>query len=81
MYWLNVVLMLFQIFVAFDMKGCIKVAPFHIEGDDICWGLKKNIVCFRFPTDPIKTCATQIYFIDSPPPPPKKIKKIKESIS
>ena len=28
---------------------------------------KKNIVCFRFPTDPIKTCATQIYFIDFPP--------------
>ena len=27
-------------------------------------GLKKNIVCFRFPTDPIKTCATQIYFMD-----------------
>ena len=26
-------------------------------------GLKKNIVCFRFPTDPIKTCATQIYFM------------------
>ena len=26
--------------------------------------LKKNIVCFRFPTDPIKTCATQIYFMD-----------------
>ena len=25
---------------------------------------KKNIVCFRFPTDPIKTCATQIYFMD-----------------
>ena len=25
---------------------------------------KKNIVCFRFPTDPIKTCATQIYFLD-----------------
>ena len=27
-------------------------------------GLKKNIVCFRFPTDPIKTCVTQIYFMD-----------------
>ena len=26
-------------------------------------GLEKNIVCFRFPTDPIKTCATQIYFM------------------
>ena len=25
---------------------------------------KKNIVCFRFPTDPVKTCATQIYFMD-----------------
>ena len=25
---------------------------------------KKKIVCFRFLTDPIKTCATQIYFID-----------------
>ena len=25
---------------------------------------KKNIVCFRFSTDPIKTCATQIYFMD-----------------
>ena len=23
----------------------------------------KNIVCFRFPTNPIKTCATQIYLI------------------
>ena len=30
----------------------------------LCLGLKKNIVCFRFPTDPIKTCATQIYFMD-----------------
>ena len=31
------------------------------------WSLrpKKNIVCSRFPTDPIKTCATQIYFMDS----------------
>ena len=27
-------------------------------------GLKKNIVCFRFPTDPVKTCETQIYFMD-----------------
>ena len=34
-------------------------------------GIKKNIVCFRFPTDPIKTCATQIYFMDL-----KKKKKI-----
>ena len=25
---------------------------------------KKNIVCFRFLTDPIKTCATQIYLMD-----------------
>ena len=33
---------------------------------------KKNIVCFRFPTDPIKTCAIQIYFMDFPPPPKKK---------
>ena len=37
----------------------------------VCLGLKKNIVCFRFPTDPIKTCATQIYFMDFP----KKKKK------
>ena len=27
-------------------------------------GLKKKIVCFRFPTEPIKTSATQIYFMD-----------------
>ena len=35
-------------------------------------GLKKNIVCFRFPTDPIKTCATQIFLWISK----KKKKKI-----
>ena len=34
-------------------------------------GPKKKIVCFRFPTDPIKTCSTQIYFINL-----KKKKKI-----
>ena len=34
----------------------------HLKG--LSLGLKKNIVCFRFPTDPIKTCATQIYFMD-----------------
>ena len=33
---------------------------------------KKNIVCFRFVTDPIKKCATQIYFMDF-----QKKKKIK----
>ena len=32
---------------------------------------KKNIVCFRFPTEPIKTCAIQIYFMNFPPPPKK----------
>ena len=26
----------------------------------------KKIVCFRFPTDPIKKCATLIYFMDFP---------------
>ena len=30
---------------------------------------KKNIVCFRFATDPIKTGASRIYFMF---PPPKK---------
>ena len=40
-----------------------------IDGWAVRWsmvqkGPKKNIVCFRFPTDPIKTCATQIYLID-----------------
>ena len=37
-------------------------------------GLKKNIVCFRFPTDSIKTCATQIYFMDFQK---KNLKKLK----
>ena len=31
--------------------------------ENYSYGLKKNIVCSRFPTDPIKTCATQIYFM------------------
>ena len=37
---------------------------------------KKNIVCFRFSTDPIKTCATQIYFMNSK----KKIHKLRDEL-
>ena len=39
-----------------------------LENTTVGLGLKKNIVRFRFPTDPIKTCATQIYLMDFPPP-------------
>ena len=46
-------------------------AHYHIE--ELYLGLKKNIVCFRFPTDPIKTCATQIYFMDFKKKKKKKI--------
>ena len=46
-----------------------------LYADDL--GLKKDIVCTRFPTDPIKTCATQIYFMDFK----KKIFFFRKSIS
>ena len=43
------------------------------SGSEPSLGPKKNIVCFRFPTDPIKTCATQIYFMDFQKKKKKKI--------
>ena len=49
-------------------EGLCEIDKMHVVDHNMIYYYmprpKKNIVCFRFPTDPVKTCATQIYFMD-----------------
>ena len=71
--WNSQALVRINLYVKFNVHSSYAKHVKVLKVADRRSGLKKNIVCFRFPTDPIKTCATQIYFMDFP----KKKKKKK----